>query len=454
MSTTHAKRKRQRNAGFVDTFTQFVNPIDSYTKSLLHFNGPDGSINIIDELGRTWTRVGDVQIDTDQSRFDGASCLFDGTGDYLLGDGDSAQSFGTGDFTIDFWIRFANVVAGSMLIYDERRNTATEVHPTIYFNGTNFVYYIMGAGGVIISTTSPQVNTWYHIAIVRSSGITRMFINGANEGAAYTDPNNYLLYTNRPILGADGASEGSAPFHGWIDELRISKGIARWTSNFFPPTYPYGGSSLAGDLSLSHFNGVDLSYDFFDEQGRMWIPVSNTQLDTAQKKFGISSALFDGTSDFLAGRGETDVAFGTGDFTVDFWVRLAVINTNYMFIDYRPEAQGAYFTLFVDAATNKVVYYVNSTILITSTAIMAANVWTHIAVTKEANYTRLFMDGILQGAPAYDLTDYLRTGTRPAIGGNGYPAGSWSLNGWMDELRIEKGIARWVSNFTPPTTEY
>jgi hypothetical protein len=98
-----------------------------------------------------------------------------------------------------------------------------------------FVYYVNSTNR-ITSSTAVSTSTWYHIAVTRSGTNTKLFVNGSQEGSTYTDSNVYVNGLNRPVLGADGLTIGTSPFNGYIDDLRITKGIARYTSNFTPPT--------------------------------------------------------------------------------------------------------------------------------------------------------------------------------------------------------------------------
>jgi hypothetical protein len=87
----------------------------------------------------------------------------------------------------------------------------------------------------ITGTTSIAANTWYHVAVSRYAGNTRLFVNGVQDGSTYSDSTNYLAVANRPVIGVGGGLAAFF-FNGYIDDLRITKGIARYTSNFTPPT--------------------------------------------------------------------------------------------------------------------------------------------------------------------------------------------------------------------------
>ena len=209
---------------------------------LVHADGADGSTAFTDSSANahTITANGNAQADTAQSKFGGASFLSDGTSDYLSLDGNADFTFGTADFTIDFWVRL-NAKTDYQIFYDGRPSSTNGVYPSIFYDfaADKFAYYVSSANR-ITGTTTPSTGTWYHIAVVRSGTSSKMFVNGNQEGATYTDSNNYLAGgAGRPFIGAHSATVGAYALKGWMDEVRVSKGIARWTSNFTPPSSPY-----------------------------------------------------------------------------------------------------------------------------------------------------------------------------------------------------------------------
>jgi len=213
---------------------------DIYTISLLHFDGADGSTTITDESGKSWLVTNQAQIDTAQSVFGGASLLSDGVGDYVrnaINDADFAFPNGT-DFTIEFWFRLSGA-ATSKILYD-CRPAENGWYITLAIDANNKLYFLTAADVKILSTTVPQTNTWYHLALARSGTNTKLFLNGLQEGSTYiNDTASYLNSNLRPLLmsGYNGASY-SVP--GWMDELRISKGICRYTSDFVLPARAFG----------------------------------------------------------------------------------------------------------------------------------------------------------------------------------------------------------------------
>ena len=229
-------RRRPRNPGAVDSVLQWSG-IDSFVKSLLHFDGANGSTTITDEIpGKTWTCVANAQLDTSQKKFGTAAAKSDGTGDAITGDSNADFAFGTGDFTIDYWLRFFTVFGGKTII-DWRPNGTEGAYPLMWIDLAAKLSFHTNGSFQITGTTIIAQDNWYHVAVARASGQTRMFLNGVQEGITYADSNNYGVGPSRPMLL--NGWDGTYAISGWIDEFRVSKGIARWTSNFTPPTAPY-----------------------------------------------------------------------------------------------------------------------------------------------------------------------------------------------------------------------
>ena len=224
-----------------------VDPQFGSVSLLLHGNGTNGSTTIIDSspTPKTVTAFGNAQISTAQSKFGGASIAFDGNADYLTLNTTSTDiAFGTADFTIEMWIRATSLgtgTSGLAGIIDFRANGAgTSVAPTIYVSNTNLLYYVSGANQI---TASGVLTTgqWYHLAVTRAAGVTKLFLDGSQRGSSYTDTNNYISSTSRPIIGA--FSDVIPPvsivsWDGYIEDLRITKGVARYTANFTAPAAP------------------------------------------------------------------------------------------------------------------------------------------------------------------------------------------------------------------------
>lgn len=211
---------------------------DTDTVFLCHFDGADASTTFADisDSAHAVAAVGNAQVDTAQSVFGGASLLLDGSGDRLTVTGSADLAFGTGDFTIDFRFRPAALPALAAL-YDARPSGVNGAYPSIFTENDGLLYYANTASRITVATVL-STGTWYHLALVRSSGSTKLYLDGTNVGSAYTDATDYLNGTDRPFIGESGFAPGTLYSSGHIDELRVSR-VARWTSNFTPPAYRY-----------------------------------------------------------------------------------------------------------------------------------------------------------------------------------------------------------------------
>jgi hypothetical protein len=220
---------------YTSNFVPSNQPLTAVQNSVLLLNGTGAGIYDVSTLNNLET-VGDARISTAVVKYGSTSMSFDGTGDYVVQPTSINYGYGTGDFTIEFWVYF-NTVSSDQTIVSNLTSTSS-VNPHIYLlgSGSTIRYYTNSADRIVGSAVS--INTWYHVAVSRTAGSTRLFINGTQSGSTYTDSNNYG--TSAPLgVGtyySAGAPVSSATLNGYISDLRITKGYARYTANFTPPT--------------------------------------------------------------------------------------------------------------------------------------------------------------------------------------------------------------------------
>lgn len=210
--------------------------IDAYTKLMLHMDGTDGSTTFTDSAlnPATITAVGNAQIDTAQSVFGGASGLFDGSGDRLTVPDSNDWDFGTSDFTIDFRVRFNTLAGGHRCVFEIGNYTSSGI---IFQRNTDGNLYYAQDNSLKSIAWTPSLSTWYHIALVRIGRYTYMYVDGSLFTTFdFTSTQN--LAANAGVSIGYG-NTGTNYFDGWLDEFRISKGTARWTAAFTPPTEAY-----------------------------------------------------------------------------------------------------------------------------------------------------------------------------------------------------------------------
>ena len=228
------------------TATGNIGP-DTSTMLLLHMDGTDGSQTFVDSSlqAHSVTAQRSARISTAQSKFGGASGLFGGAGDYLSLADSSDWAFGSGDFTIDFWIRFNALPARGLVVglYDQRDASQANYATFLLWNDAGTYKYVWGVNTATvrviqsIQATTLSTNTWYHVALVRSGNNWYIFQNGTQVGSTVSDADAVPDIKGTLLIGAYFGPAGY--LNGWFDEFRVSKGVARWTSNFIPPTAPY-----------------------------------------------------------------------------------------------------------------------------------------------------------------------------------------------------------------------
>jgi hypothetical protein len=213
--------------------------------------------------------------------------------------------------------------------------------------------------------------------------------------------------------------------------------------------FTFGPSSRGADADqfwgnvvlLMTGRGTNGSTVFTDKSSiaRTLTTVGNAQVSTTNSKFGSGCALYDGTGDSVTAPDSNDFRFGTGDFTVEAWVRLASLGSFRNIV--RFEASSPPYHLRINSA-NQVEWGTTGNI-VNTVGTLLQDVWYHCAASRQGSTVRAFLDGV--GNPATNSTDLSGTGGTMHIGGS-----SFVMNGRLEDVRITKGVARYTSNFTPP----
>ncbi|MDP3790663.1 MAG: LamG-like jellyroll fold domain-containing protein [Candidatus Omnitrophota bacterium] len=224
-------------SSFTPQTSQFAS--DSNTNLLLHLdqsNGMDSSP--VPHAGITLN--GNAVISKPYA-FGTGSIRFDGSGDYLAMPDSPDWDFGTGDFTLETFVKFKSL---STAYFFDRNNTNGY---TLYWHNNN-IYYAANGLNKASQYWAPETNKWYHVALVRSSGRIKIFVDGTQLGSDVADTTD-LTYINSLTIGA--SANGSNSFNGWMDEIRVSKGVARWGGPFTAPTEEYNDLYKTSGLVIS-----------------------------------------------------------------------------------------------------------------------------------------------------------------------------------------------------------
>ena len=213
----------------------------------VYINGKGtGQFTTTTPLGVGGTAGGDAQLDTAQKKFGTASVTLDGVGDQISFATNENYGFGTANWTLEAFIRPGSV-SNDQYIFDLRTGSASDTAPTVYLSGTTLHFGVGNTSQISGGTLS--INTWYHVAVARFNGTTRLFLDGVQLGQ-YSDANDYG--TTKPVvIGGDYA--GANYLTGHVDEVRVSKANGRYTGAFTAPTAAF--STDVNTVILLHLDG-------------------------------------------------------------------------------------------------------------------------------------------------------------------------------------------------------
>ena len=230
---------------------------DAETSLLLHCEGADASTTVTDSsiYGISCTPTDGAEIDTAQFKWGTSSLYFDGSSKLDIA-ANTGMTFGTGAWTIDFQIRFATVSGTRHLV---AAGCGGSFGGPDNANGVNITWhssaglYIYIEGSAPAQTWTPTVDTWYHLEFARDgSNNLHWFVDGVRQAATASNSGD-CTNSNTNYFGTLPTGALTNPFHGWLDEVRISKGVARHTTTFSAPTGPYDSEPDAGGNMLTVF---------------------------------------------------------------------------------------------------------------------------------------------------------------------------------------------------------
>lgn len=382
------------------------------------------------------------------------SNYFDGSTGYLSFPSSANFTFGTGDYTVEAWVNL-----NSSSTYQTMFGSSTTDALMFNIYSMNSVV-IQTAGSNIFATFSGATfatNTWYHVAVSRSSGTVKAFVNGVQYGSTITsNTTNYALPTTNTI----GANAASQYFGGCLSNLRIVKGGALYTSNFTPSTEPLTTTVSAGTVSLltcqnstfidNSTNNLTLTAAGTVKPVTSPTPfpakVDTTTLNSAYSTSLIGgSAYFDGSSDYLNFTGNANTSIGGNDWTVEAWVYCTSFSQQYQQI-LRGETSNI-ILLMLETTAKRIQCEIGGGSSAFSPTTLQLNTWTHCAAVRSGSNVTVYINGVggtpVTMNPTTTTTEVFRVGTDTSLA-------RW-LNGYVCGLRMVKGTALYTQNFAPPT---
>jgi hypothetical protein len=163
--------------------------------------------------------------------------------------------FGTGDFTVETWV-YLNNTTGTQIIYDSRASGTSDTTPTLYLASGSITYYSGGSDRIFGGALSTGI--WYHVALVKISGSTKLYLNGSQTGSTYADSNTYINSAGRPTIGAMSFTLGNSPVNGYLSNVRVVKGVGVYTGTFTPSIIPLSITQPAG-TNIAAITGTSTS---------------------------------------------------------------------------------------------------------------------------------------------------------------------------------------------------
>jgi hypothetical protein len=379
----------------------------------------------------------------------GGSCYLDGNGDYLQTSSGTNLNLGTGDFTIEMWVYF-DTLSNNPTLFDQRVSSGATAAPVALVGSLGEINTYR-ANGILIQQApagTVLIKQWTHIAWVRTSGVFNLYRNGVRVAGPTTL--SYDFSAETPMFIGVGSSAQS-PITGYLCDFRIVRGSAVYDSNFTTPTTPL--TAITNTALLLNFTNAGI----YDSCGKVNVLTDgDARISTSQSKFGVSSMYFDGTGDSIRFDNSPELNFGTGSFTVEFFMRTDSTQDPFStMISRQTTAPGTggsgNFGVSNFTSGGRLAWDITGQPGLVSTSVVNTGTWRHIALVRDASSAYLFVDGVLEASTnswsaAAETT--LQFGLVGRWQGNTLTDNNY--RGWIDELRITKGAALYKSSFTPP----
>lgn len=442
--------------------------LDTNTKLLIHASKPPGfDEGLAGAAERSATFYGNATTVDTESVFPGGHALsLDGVDSYIsIPWSDPLFAYGTANFTIDFWVKF-NALPTAESSFDRPLYHANVESPKAYVSmnlgissGVKYIsFYCEDPDGSCYLEGDVTVSTgvWYHIAVVRNSSTFTLYLDGTSIGTTTFAGTVPSVGTN-VLIGKD---DWGGYTNAYFDDYRVTKGTALWTANFTPPTEP----AVATYTDANHCTILLLPFygPMFTDASASAHVITNTSAEsvTADKKFGNCSIKLNTTPVYLTVADSDNFAFGTGDFTFDFWVKcINTTSTKYLWQQATDSSNKVEIVLL---NTGLLYFFANSGgttlsyVRTTASVISDVDTWHHVAVVRNgtgAGCVKLYVDGVSKTLDVYnDLAagSIPNIAASPKIGGTGAAISCAAL---VDEFRVSD-IARWTADFTPSSEEY
>lgn len=471
--------------------------------------------SLTDFTGKTVTLAGNVARSATQSKFGGYSAVFDGTGDYLTLADSTAWDF-TVAFCVEMWV-YVSAFSASGTAFALQQSGGGAGGFELYSDNSGTLYFRRSSSVLVVTSSAGALSTggWHHLAATWDGGTYKVFVDGTSVGSGVSS----TAPANVSGVLKIGAYPGTSAYdmNGYIDEVRITNGVARYTADFTAPTVAFpetylrisgttknsGGtlspsvvrvmrcsdSALAGSVLSDYSTGeyvvtaldntphyavchADLFDQYWsstvllmhmndtgltDEKGKAITLAGGAARSATQSKFGGYSAYFDGTGDYLTTPDSADFAFASGDFTIECYFKQEATGGTYALAAQRTTTTSSY--SFAFQITGSTVTFICSTSgtatthTVTAAYTQETSNWHHAAAVRSGTLLTVFIDGTPGTSVSISTTALANSSAVLSIGGD-ETGSSNQFNGYIDDLRITKGVARYTLAFTPHTSAH
>ena len=429
---------------------------------ILPFCGPNNS-TAFQEMGpnlHVATANGNAKITTAQYKFGDSCGDFDGTGDYVSFP-DHANWYFDGSFGFDLWIRPTDLTGDHGLWSQANGSGISPI--MLKTDGTDLQFFASRNGSTWNVANAESVgtlstDTWHHVAVSWDGLDYRVFLDGS-LAVTVTDSNPVFNASAALAIGANDPSGAAEYWQGQIDMVRVERIAAPWTTSFTPPTEAYtplaANTTPYNTVALLHFNGDHGDTTTTDDSNSAHTVNWNggPSISTEYFRFGCSGFYMDGSGDYLYLNDHADFDIGSGDATIDQWVRIDDDNRDIINQWETSVPSNSNFRIVVNSSGYVDAEFAHSstTTELYGTIDINDALWHHVAlVIKGGDTAYLFVDGTLEDSTSLSGIT-LNTSTQALIIGAGTDRSDFY--GIIDEIRFCKS-AVWTTAFTPPGSSY
>ena len=378
----------------------------------------------------------------------GGSMYYNGSTDFLSTTGVPVPQ--TGQFTIEAWI-YTQASAIQMIYTQYITSDGNRWTFLIDSNSGYKLSFAHGTAASVIGTTVVPLNQWNHVAVTRDASNTlRMFLNGAVDASqsSYTSS----LYQGGTRIGFWNNSQ-TYYFNGYISNLRVVNGTAIYTSTFTVPSTPLTAISNTSLLLTGTNSGI------IDQSGRNNLITVGANISTSVYKYGTGSMSFSGSGQYLQriSPPATLYAWSPGSYTIEYWIYANAFTQGgnvggdpVIVGNMSATGTGNYWSFGpISNGTVKFYYYSGSIQAFATTSTLSTGQWYHLAFVNNAGALAIYINGVSSATSTISGTPVTGSDIPFTIGS----ANNASFNGYIDDLRITKGYARYTANFSPPSTQ-